>query len=115
MNQSAPSVAKAAITLLVVWTDRRSALGTSSPVETDADIWGMLLNANGSPITTTPFPLPKHPVHRPPQASWNGTDWLVVFETLRDRWHRLLRPDLGGSACFAAGSAWIASRSSSTT
>lgn len=81
-NQQSPAVTKGGETMLVVWSDGRSNPTYSSDFETAADIYGMRLDADGNPLETVPFPIAAGPAAQTnPQAAWNGSHWLVVYET----------------------------------
>ncbi|MDH3404499.1 MAG: PKD domain-containing protein [Acidobacteriota bacterium] len=83
-DQRAPAVAAGDGSVLAVWSDRRSS-PTGDPwleFETAADIWGVRLDAAGEPIEATPFVVTDAPAFQDePKVAWNGTQWLVVFET----------------------------------
>ncbi len=83
-DQEAPAVAAGEVSVLAVWSDRRSS-PTGNPwpeFETAADIWGVRLDALGEPIEPTPFVITDAPASQEfPRVAWNGSRWLVVFET----------------------------------
>ena len=64
--------------VLVVWTDNR---GTSTGSEQSGmDILGIRLSPTGEPIDVVPFVICKNAGwQQAPQATWNGTNWLVTF------------------------------------
>ena len=50
--------------------------------ETAHDIYGMRLDATGNPIDTVPFVITQEAASQDnPQVVWNGTNWLVLFES----------------------------------
>ena len=81
--QLAPAIARGGDNLLVVWSDRRSTPpGSGSEYETANDIYAMRLDAAGNPLDSQPFVVTQAPANQDrPQAAWNGTYWLVVFES----------------------------------
>jgi PKD repeat protein len=81
--QIAPAIARGGDTLLVAWTDGRAQpAGTGDQYETANDIYGMRLDASGVPLDAVPFPITQAPgAQENPRISWNGTHWLVVFES----------------------------------
>ncbi|MBK8096106.1 MAG: hypothetical protein IPK26_03315 [Planctomycetes bacterium] len=97
-NQSRPAIAAGGGGLtLAVWQDDRSSLVDSvfgeqlagSSVPGNVDIFGVLLDAQGQPLT---FPIV---INRDaydqldPKVAWNGTEYLVVFSSKRPTgvWH----------------------------
>lgn len=91
-DQTSVFLAQGGSTVLAVWSDNRaSAVGSES--ETAWDIYGMRFDATGTPLDTVPFVVAAGPAaQRSPRASWNGTSWLVVFESV----------DFGGTGYYAA-------------
>lgn len=81
--QLAPAIGPGGDNFLVVWSDRRSSPPDGgSDYETANDIYGMRLDANGDPLDAVPFVVTQAPGNQDrPQVSWNGTHWLVAFET----------------------------------
>lgn len=81
--QYAPELASGAGKTLVVWADNRSnPYGQSYGYETAADLYAVRLNADGQPIDAMPFAVTLAPgVQEKPKVSWNGSHWLVVFES----------------------------------
>lgn len=83
-NQEAPTVSHGNGVSLVVWSDHR-AVPTSfgfQEFETAGDIYGMLLDASGNPLSSQPFPIAQGKANQTtPRISWNGSNWLVLFQT----------------------------------
>lgn len=83
-NQLAPAIARGGDSLLVVWADRRAAPSGSvyAETETATDIYGMRLDAAGALLDVVPFAITQGPgAQGNPQAAWNGSMWLVVYES----------------------------------
>ncbi len=82
-DQLAPAIGRGGDLLLAAWADKRSNPdGLSYEFETSSDIYGMLLDAAGNPVTEVPFVISQVPgTQENPQVVWNGTHWLVVFES----------------------------------
>jgi len=88
-----PSLSQGGSTLLAVWSDNRANATGSYEDETSWDVYGMRLDASGVPLETVPFPIFTGPAsQRNPRAAWNGTSWLVVFESV----------DFGGTGYYQA-------------
>ncbi len=82
-DQVAPAIAQGGDITLAVWSDQRSdPLGIlTQEYETADDIYGMRLDASGNPLDALPFPISQAPAAQTnPQVSWNGQNWLVVWE-----------------------------------
>ena len=85
-DQITPRIASGGTTYLAVWADKRSILtGLGNfDFETSTDIYAIRLDALGNPIEPTPFPITTGPGSQEnPQVVWNGTNWLVVYESYR--------------------------------
>ncbi len=82
-DQLTPEITQGGNTLLAVWSDRRSGpAGSGDQLETASDIYGMRLDASGNLLDTVPFPITQGPATQEnPKAVWNGTNWLVVYES----------------------------------
>ncbi len=86
-DQVTPEIANGGNIYLAVWQDKR-ALGTSLAVpsyefETSNDIYGMRFDANGVPLDAVPIIITQEAgQQQDPQVVWNGTNWLVVFESV---------------------------------
>jgi PKD repeat protein len=81
--QLAPAISPGGDISLVVWSDRRSSpAGVGSEYETANDIYAMRLDSAGNPLDSLPFVITQATANQDrPQAVWNGTHWLVVFES----------------------------------
>ncbi len=85
-DQLAPAIAAGGNMLLAAWTDKRSYPTVVSSLyyefETSSDIYGMRLDAAGNPLDAVPFPICQgRAAQGNPQISWNGTNWLVAYES----------------------------------
>ena len=81
-EQSAPAIALGANTLLAVWSDNRSNPYGGYEYETSSDIYGVRLSTNGTPLDAAPIAVCAAPAaQKNPKAAWNGSNWLVVFES----------------------------------
>jgi len=82
-NQLAPAISRGDDKTLIAWTDHRSMPpGSGYEYETSTDIYGMRLDAAGNPLDPIPFVITQAKASQGnPQVSWNGTNWLVLFET----------------------------------
>ncbi len=81
-QQLTPNIAQGGDTLLAVWADYRSAPTDLLEFETYGDIYGMRLDASGNPLDAPPFAITQGPATQTnPTAVWNGTHWLVVYES----------------------------------
>ena len=90
-NQRRPAIALGANGIsLVVWEDDRSsqvdtvfggqAVGSSVPG--NFDIYGVLVDALGQPLLPAPIRICGETWDQlRPRVAWNGSDWLVVFES----------------------------------
>lgn len=92
-NQHKPAIARGGNgTSLAVWEDDRSSLVDSvfggelggSNVPGNFDIYGVLLDALGQPLTTAPLRINSDTWgQRDPDVAWNGSEYLVVFSSVR--------------------------------
>jgi hypothetical protein len=90
-EQFAPAVARGGELLLVAWADRRSGATQFSELETVGDIHAVRLDAAGSPLESLPFVVTQErATQQNSKISWNGSHWLVVFESY----------DLGGTGYY---------------
>ena len=84
-DQTVPVIATGGETMLAVWSDKRSYPAVTSlyyEFETAHDIYGMRLDATGNPIDAIPFVITQEAASQDnPQVVWNGTNWLVLFES----------------------------------
>ena len=82
-DQSGVSLCQGGNTVLAVWSDNRANSTGGYEGETSWDIYGMRFDAAGNPLETVPFAIAAGPAsQKNPRASWNGTNWLVVFESV---------------------------------
>jgi len=82
-DQNSPSLCQGGSTLLAVWSDNRANSTGGYDGETSWDIYGMRFDAAGDPLDTVPIPIETGKAsQKNPRASWNGTNWLVVFESV---------------------------------
>ena len=92
-DQVAPFLCQGGATVLAVWSDNRANSTGGYEGETAWDIYATRFDADGDPLETVPFALAAGPAaQRSPRASWNGTNWLVVFESV----------DFGGTGYYQA-------------
>ena len=90
-NQVAPAIAQGGSALLAVWSDSRSNPTSAYEYETSKDIYGVRLDANGNVLDAVPIAIAAGKSSQEnPKVSWNGTHWLVVFESY----------DLGGTGYY---------------
>ncbi len=85
-DQVAPRISNGGGTHLAVWADKRSILTGfgNFDFETSTDIYAIRLDESGNPIDPMPFPITTGPGSQEnPQVVWNGTNWLVVYESYR--------------------------------
>lgn len=85
-DQQAPAIGAGGNMILAAWADKRSYPSVVSSqfyeFETSSDIYAIRLDAAGSPIDAHPFPITHgRAAQNNPQISWNGTNWLVVYES----------------------------------
>jgi PKD repeat protein len=86
-DQTAPEIAGGGNTTLAVWQDKRALPGSllfpSFEWETSSDIYGVRIDANGRLIDRVPIPVAQRAaMQNNPQVVWNGTNWLVLFESV---------------------------------
>jgi hypothetical protein len=79
-SQQDHAVAKGGDQYLVVWSDYRAqSVGGPSP-QSQGDIFGVRLDADGMPIDPVPFVIHAGMgEQRRPRVAWNGEAWLVMF------------------------------------
>lgn len=78
-NPNNPAIARGGDQFLVVWSDQRSKLGEAA---TEADVFGMRLDAAGNPLDPVPIAIGVTPSDdRNPKVCWNGSNWLVTWST----------------------------------
>ena len=82
-NQQAPDVELGAGISLAVWSDSRAIVTGGYEGETSEDIYGVRISDDGTLIDSVPLPLVTSKASQTaPQASWNGTNWLVVYQSV---------------------------------
>jgi hypothetical protein len=86
--QAAADIARGGNQYLVVWEDSRSGLtGTVSTGGTavgPSDILAARLDANGKLVDPVPIPISIRPFNQTrTKVAWNGSNWLVVWESSR--------------------------------
>lgn len=81
--QQSPAIARGGDVLLAVWDDHRSMpSGTGYFYETSGDIYGMRLDGSGNLLDPVPFVVTQaQATQENPKIAWNGTHWLVAFES----------------------------------
>jgi len=81
-DQTTPFLAPGGSTVLSLWSDNRANSTGGYEGETSWDIYGMRFDAAGNPLETVPFAVAAgRAAQKYPRASWNGTNWLVVYES----------------------------------
>jgi PKD repeat protein len=81
-NQTAPFLVQGGATLLAIWSDDRANSTGGYEGETSEDIYGMRFDAAGTPLEPVPFAVTaEQAAQENPRAAWNGTNWLVVYES----------------------------------
>ncbi len=81
-DQSAPFLAQGGSTVLAVWSDNRANSTGGYEGETSRDIYGMRFDGAGNALDAVPFPIATGRASQElPRAAWNGSHWLVVFES----------------------------------
>ncbi|HEX6849851.1 MAG TPA: PKD domain-containing protein [Candidatus Polarisedimenticolaceae bacterium] len=92
-NQVTPFLSRGGSTVLALWSDDRANDTGAYEGETSWDIYGMRFDASGNALDALPIPIATGPAsQRSPRAAWNGTNWLVVFESV----------DFGGTGYYQA-------------
>jgi PKD repeat protein len=91
-NQDGVTIAPGTDASLAVWSDSRAL----APIayyegETSRDIYGVRIDATGTLLDTVPICITAaRATQENPKVAWNGTNWLVVFESY----------DLGGTGYY---------------
>jgi len=81
-DQAAPFLSQGGTTLLAVWSDDRANSTGGYEGETSEDIYGLRFDASGTPLESVPFAVVANAAAQEnPRAAWNGTNWLVVYES----------------------------------
>ena len=99
-DQTAPAIAQGGNTLLAVWTDNRanpyfSGFYAGSEYETSRDIYGVRLDTAGNVLDAVPIAIvARRSNQNYPKVCWNGTNWLVVYQSV----------DVGGTGYYAQDS-----------
>ncbi|HEU4403209.1 MAG TPA: PKD domain-containing protein [Candidatus Polarisedimenticolia bacterium] len=82
MYQVAPFLSQGGSAVLAVWADNRANSTGGYEGETSWDIYGMRLDGAGNPLEAVPFAVTAgRASQHNPRAAWNGTNWLVVYES----------------------------------
>ena len=86
-DQTAPEIASGGNVTLAVWEDKRALPGSllvpSFEWETSSDIYAVRIDATGKLIDRIPIPVAQEKAMQgSPQVVWNGTSWLVLFESV---------------------------------
>ncbi len=82
-NQQAPDVESGAGMSLAVWSDGRANVTGGFEGETSEDIYGTRITDDGTVIDSVPLPIVTSKAsQKNPKTSWNGTNWLVVYESV---------------------------------
>ncbi len=82
-TQAAPAIASGNGQSLIAWTDSRAIVTGGTESETGRDIYAVRVDAAGNLLDTTPIAVAAGPASQSnPKVAWNGTAWLVVFESL---------------------------------
>jgi hypothetical protein len=86
-SQSGGDLAPGGPGFLLVWADERTTLGgfvDQGGVPAETDVWAMRLDAQGDPMDPAPILVGGGPFSQTmPRVAWNGTDWLVVWQSER--------------------------------
>ncbi len=82
-EQNAPWLCQGGSTILAVWSDNRANATGGYESETSWDVYGMRFDGAGNALDPLPFVIAAGAAAQKfPRAAWNGTDWLVVFESV---------------------------------
>jgi hypothetical protein len=80
-DQTSPAIARGGDIVLAVWVDATSSATSLSGAQSDLDVVGVRLDAEGRLIDPTPFVISRAPGYqRDPSVTWNGANWLVAWE-----------------------------------
>ena len=86
-----PAIAHGGNLMLAVWSDNRANVTGGYEGETSKDIYGVRLDAAGNLLDAVPIAITAaRATQDNPKVVWNGTNWLVVFESY----------DLGGTGYY---------------
>ncbi|MGR9053289.1 MAG: PKD domain-containing protein, partial [Gammaproteobacteria bacterium] len=81
-DQNAADISPGNGARLVVWADERANPYNANEYETSSDIYGVRLDADGNPLDPVAFAVTAaRGSQTNPKAAWNGSAWLVVFQT----------------------------------
>ncbi|HKQ61775.1 MAG TPA: PKD domain-containing protein [Candidatus Polarisedimenticolaceae bacterium] len=81
-DQVSPFLSQGGTTVLAVWSDNRANTTGAYEGETSKDVYGMRLDGAGTPLEAVPFAVVAGRASQEnPRAAWNGTNWLVVYES----------------------------------
>lgn len=76
------AVAKGGDQYLVVWSDFRARSAGSQSIQSDGDVFGTRIDAQGQPIDAVPFLIAGGMgLQQRPLVAWNGASWLVAFSS----------------------------------
>ncbi|MBC7772937.1 MAG: hypothetical protein H7210_10615 [Pyrinomonadaceae bacterium] len=79
-TQHEQSVGRGGDQYLAVWSDLRSGSVSGDSSQSESDIFGIRLDADGNPIESIPFVInAAMGVQQRPMVAWNGEAWLVLF------------------------------------
>ncbi|HEX6851455.1 MAG TPA: PKD domain-containing protein [Candidatus Polarisedimenticolaceae bacterium] len=93
-----PALSAGGSSVLAVWSDGRANSAGGYYGETSRDIYAMRFDSQGAPLQVVPFVVTAARASQQiPRAAWNGTSWLVVFETTTE----------GGTGYFDTGLAAV--------
>ena len=82
-DQSSVALSQGTNTVLAVWADNRANSTGGYVGETSWDVYGMRFDASGNALDVLPFPIATGAASQTvPRAAWNGTSWLVVFQSV---------------------------------
>ncbi len=81
-DQAAPSIAYGSDMVLAVWSDDRANVLSGYDGETSRDIYGVRFDSDGVQLDAVAIPITAaRATQDAPKVVWNGSNWLVVFET----------------------------------
>lgn len=82
-DQVSPFLCRGGSTILAVWSDNRANSTGGYEGETSWDVYAMRFDASGNPLDAVPRAIATGKAsQKHPRAAWNGTSWLVVFESV---------------------------------
>jgi len=81
-SQQDHAIAKGGEQYLVVWSDYRARSSGSQSAQSDGDIFGIRVDADGNPMDPIPFVVGGGMgLQRYPSVAWNGANWLVLYQS----------------------------------